>query len=214
MEPRKVTLNMRKTLALAVAAVALTGCGMLPGQFAGGGGEEKQQATAGQESAQPTPELQQSAPQSAVPQDLQQSAAPQADQVIATRETKVASGDGGVARADVTALKRQGRTVTLNWTVTAVDGKVNMHNGMGGAPLDFSVSGVSLIDPVNAKRYRVARNGTGSDAECVCSDTQGEFLKAGQTVTLYALFAAPPADVTKVNIEMPMIGVFTDVPIS
>ncbi len=210
MEPRKVTLNMRKTLALAVAAVALTGCGMLPGQFAGGGGEEKQQATARQESAQPTQEPLQTAPQSAAPQ----SAAPQADQVIATRETKVASGDGGVARADVTALKRQGRTVTLNWTVTAVDGKVNMHNGMGGAPLDFSVSGVSLIDPVNAKRYRVARNGTESNAECVCSDTQGEFLKAGQTVTLYALFAAPPADVTKVNIEMPMIGVFTDVPIS
>lgn len=134
--------------------------------------------------------------------------------MIATREAKVASGDGGTARADVTALKRQGKTVTLNWTITVVDGEVNIHNGMGSATLDYSVSGVSLIDPVNAKRYRVARNGTGSDAQCVCSDTQGNFLKKGQTVTLYALFAAPPADVTKINIEMPMIGVLTDVPIS
>ncbi|MFI7450917.1 hypothetical protein ACIBQX_25705 [Nonomuraea sp. NPDC049714] len=203
---------MRKTLALAVAAVALTGCGMLPGQPGGGGGEEKQQATAQQ---QPTTEQQPTQEQSGRP--LEQSAAPQADQVIATRETKVASGAagaGGTARADVTVLKRQGKTVTLNWTLTVVDGEVNMHNGMGSATLDYSVSGVSLIDPLNAKRYRVARNGTGSDAQCVCSDTQGEFLKKGQTVTLYALFAAPPADVTKVNIEMPMIGVFTDVPIS
>jgi hypothetical protein len=203
---------MRKTLTLAVAAVALTGCGMLPGQLGGGGGEEKQQTT-----AQEQPAKEQPTQRRTTSEEPQQSAAPQADQVIATRETKVASGAagaGGTARADITVLKRQGKTVTLNWTLTVVDGEVNMHNGMGSATLDYSVSGVSLIDPVNAKRYRVARNGTGSDAECVCSDTQGEFLKKGQTVTLYALFAAPPADVTKVNIEMPMIGVFTDVPIS
>lgn len=198
---------MRKTLTLAVAAVALTGCGMLPGQLgSGGGGEEKQQTTAQQQPTAEQPTTEQPPPE--------QSAAPQADQVIATRETKVASGDGGTARADVTALKRQGKTVTLNWTLTVVDGAVNMHNGMGSAASDYSVSGVSLIDPVNAKRYRVARNGTASDAQCVCSETQGEFLKKDQTVTLYAVFAAPPADVTKVNIEMPMIGVFTDVPIS
>lgn len=200
---------MRKTLTLAVAAVALTGCGMLPGQFGGGGGEEKQQTT-----AQEQPTKEQPTQRRTTSDEPQQSAAPQADQVIATREAKVASGDGGTARADVTALKRQGKTVTLNWTITVVDGEVNIHNGMGSATLDYSVSGVSLIDPVNAKRYRVARNGTGSDAQCVCSDTQGNFLKKGQTVTLYALFAAPPADVTKVNIEMPMIGVLTDVPIS
>ncbi|WP_327109129.1 hypothetical protein [Nonomuraea glycinis] len=200
---------MRKTLTLAVAAVALTGCGMLPGQLGGGGGEEKQQTT-----AQEQPTKEQPTQRRTTSDEPQQSAAPQADQVIATREAKVASGDGGTARADVTALKRQGKTVTLNWTITVVDGEVNIHNGMGSATLDYSVSGVSLIDPVNAKRYRVARNGTGSDAQCVCSDTQGNFLKKGQTVTLYALFAAPPADVTKVNIEMPMIGVLTDVPIS
>ena len=200
---------MRKTFTLAVAAVALTGCGMLPGQLGGGGGEEKQQTT-----AQEQPTKEQPTQRRTTSDEPQQSAAPQADQVIATREAKVASGDGGTARADVTALKRQGKTVTLNWTITVVDGEVNIHNGMGSATLDYSVSGVSLIDPVNAKRYRVARNGTGSDAQCVCSDTQGNFLKKGQTVTLYALFAAPPADVTKINIEMPMIGVLTDVPIS
>ncbi|MFG1703634.1 hypothetical protein ACFLIM_10610 [Nonomuraea sp. M3C6] len=193
---------MRKTIALAVAAVVLTGCGMLPGQQ-GGGGEEKQSQTVAEQQSTPTPAEQ------------RQSAPPQQTEPIATRETQVGAGDMyGKARADITALKRQGRTVSLNWTVTATDGKVNLHNGMGTAALDFTVSAVSLIDPVNAKRYRVARNGTGEDAKCVCSGTQGQFLETGEASTLYAIFAAPPPDVTKVNVEMPMIGVITDVPIS
>ncbi|RVX47553.1 hypothetical protein EDD27_10490 [Nonomuraea polychroma] len=198
---------MRRTIALAVSAassIALAGCGMLPGQQ-GGGGEERQSQAVSDKQATPAPKEAQE----------QQTAPAQQDQVIAGRETKVgAGGTFGKARVEITALKRQGRTVSLNWTVTATDGKVNVHNGLGTAALDFTVSGVSLIDPVNAKRYRVARNGTGEDAECVCSGTQGQFLEEGQASTLYAVFAAPPPDVTKVNVEMPMFGVFTDVPIS
>ncbi|MFC5834496.1 hypothetical protein [Nonomuraea insulae] len=191
---------MRRTIALAVAAVGLAGCGVLPGQQ-GSGGESRSAAAAA-----PTP----------VEQQATAPAAPaQATQVIATREASTGAGDMyGKARVDITSLKRQGRTVTLNWMITATDGKVNMHNGMGTGTLDYTVSGVSLIDPVNAKRYRVARNGTGEDAKCVCSGTQGQFMEPEQASSLYAVFAAPPPDVTKVNIEMPMIGVFTDVPIS
>nr|WP_311132229.1 hypothetical protein [Nonomuraea gerenzanensis] len=197
---------IRKTFALSVAAVALAGCGMLPGAQ-GGGGEERQSQAAVEGQATPT---------SAAPETQQaRSAPPQDAEVIASREVKVGAGDMyGKARVDVTALRRQGRTLSLNWTVTATEGKVNLHNGLGGGPLDFTVSSVSLIDPVNAKRYRVARNGTGQDAECVCSGTQGQFLEPEEASTLYAVFAAPPADVTKINIEMPMFGVFTDVPIS
>ncbi|MDP4505585.1 hypothetical protein [Nonomuraea turcica] len=196
---------MRRTIALAVAAassVALAGCGMLPSQQ-GGGGEERQSQAVSDEQATPTQAQE------------QQTAPAQQGQVIASREAKVGAGSiFGKARVEITALKRQGRTVSLNWTVTATDGKVNVHNGLGTAALDFTVSGVSLIDPVNAKRYRVARNGTGEDAKCVCSGTQGQFLESGEASTLYAVFAAPPADVTKVNVEMPTIGLFTDVPIS
>ncbi len=209
-------MDMRRTIALVAAAVALAGCGMLPAQpGSGGGGEEKQQtaATTQQESAAPAEEPTPEQP-GEQPAD-QQSAPPQSGKAIATHETDVSgAGDTGRARVEITALKRQGRTVTLNWTVTAVEGKVNMHNGMAETPSDYSVSGVSLIDPVNAKRYRVARNNSGPGAECVCSETQGGFLKAGDKSSLYAVFAAPPADVTKVNVEMPMIGVLTDVPIS
>ncbi|MFI6734000.1 hypothetical protein ACIBI9_13805 [Nonomuraea sp. NPDC050451] len=194
---------MRKTIALAVAAVALAGCGALPGWQVGGGGEEKQPQTVAETTTEP--------PATATAQ----AAPPQETRVIASREADVyGAGEHGKARVDITALKRQGRTLSLNWTITALDGKINVHNGLGTAPLDFTVSGVSLIDPVNAKRYRVARNGTDENAKCVCSGTQGQFLDKGEASTLYAVFAAPPADVTKINIEMPMIGVLTDVPIS
>ncbi|MEU6778200.1 hypothetical protein ABZ912_03280 [Nonomuraea angiospora] len=194
---------MRKTIALAVAAVALAGCGALPGRQAGGGGEEKQPQTVAETTTEP--------PATAEATE----APPQETRAIASREADVsAGGQNGKARVDILGLKRQGRTLSLNWSITALDGKVNVHNGLGTATLDFTVSAVSLIDPVNAKRYRVARNGTGQDAKCVCSGTQGQFLEKGQTSTLYAVFAAPPADVTKINIEMPMIGVLTDVPIS
>ncbi|MFI7126950.1 hypothetical protein ACIBQ1_14745 [Nonomuraea sp. NPDC050153] len=195
---------MRKTIALAVAAVALAGCGALPGrQAGGGGGEEKQPQTVAETTTEPLA----TASAEEVP--------PQETKAIAGRQADVyAGGQHGKARVDILGLKRQGRTLSLNWTITALDGKVNVHNGLGTGPLDMTVSAVSLIDPVNAKRYRVARNGTGQDAKCVCSGTQGQFLEKGETSTLYAVFAAPPADVTKINIEMPMIGVLTDVPIS
>ncbi|MEZ7129421.1 lipoprotein [Nonomuraea sp. AD125B] len=196
---------MRKTIVLAVAAAALAGCGALPGAPQGGGGEERRSRPVSESTTASAPGQ----------QPAQESAPPQQSAVIASKETKVGSGDMyGEARVDLTGLKRQGRTATLTWVVTALDGKVNVHNGLGTGTLDFTVSGVALIDPVNAKRYRVARNGTGADAECVCSGTQGQFLEKGEASTLYAVFAAPPADVSTINVEMPGIGVFTDVPIA
>lgn len=196
---------MRKTFTLAVAGVALAGCGMLPG-VTGSGGAEKQVVT------QSTPA--ESGPETSAPAE-QRTAPPQGDQVIATREAKVQGSDGATrVRVEVTALLRQGKTVTLNWTLTTLEGKFALHNGLGRGVLDFTVSGVSLVDPVNAKRYRVARNGTDANAKCVCSGTQGEFLEKDESASLYAVFAAPPADVTKVNIEMPTIGMLIDVPIS
>ncbi|MEU8250805.1 hypothetical protein [Nonomuraea sp. NPDC048916] len=205
---------MRKTIALAVAAIALTGCGVLPGQQGSGGEEKQAQQTAAKQETPPAAAEGEPAESASVPAE-QRSAPPQGGKVIATLEAKATSGgNSGTARVDITALRRQGRTLSLNWTITAVDGQVNVHNGLGTGVFDYSVAAVSLIDPVNAKRYRVARNGTGSDATCVCSGTQGQFLKEGEASTLYAVFAAPPADITKINIEMPMLGVLTDVPIS
>jgi hypothetical protein len=206
---------MRKTFVLAVAAVALSGCGMLPTAAVGSGGQEKQVAAsnppAQSASAESSP-----AESSPVENAAPSSAPPQANNVIASHEAKV-RGVGGVpttVRVEVTELRRQGRIAVLRWRVTTVEGKFNLHNGLSTGPLNYTVSGVSLVDPVNAKRYRVARNGTHADAACVCSRTQGAFMEKGERMDLYAFYAAPPADVTKLTVEMPQVGVINDVPVS
>ncbi|GAB2470328.1 hypothetical protein [Streptosporangium sandarakinum] len=218
---RKITLSVT---ASALAAL-LTGCGMLPPALGGTGGEEEQAAarekaiTAARqeraESAATPPAGQGTAAQGADAQEtpVGETAPPQG-QVLASRKTR---SEGNDLRLDVTGLVRQGRTVTLNWTVTNLGAEKDTwipHQKLGAEMLDFTVSGVSLIDPVNAKRYRVARNGTGKEAECVCSRTSGSSVKGGSSLEFYAVFGAPPADVAKVNIEFPSIGVITDVPIS
>ncbi|GAA4225746.1 hypothetical protein FHR32_002289 [Streptosporangium album] len=203
---------MHRKIALAVAAPALafllTGCGMLPGSLQGGGGEEKQPGS------QQKPPTTQAAEQETGQEAAAQETAPaQQDKVIASRK---GSDDGSELRADIVGLVRQGRTITLNWNITNLNKDKDwfLHNKLSTGTLDYTVSGVALIDPVNAKRYRVARNGPGQDAQFVCSRTQGLQVKAGGSVSLYAVFGAPPPDVTKVNVEFPVIGVLTDVPIS
>lgn len=216
----------------AVAVVAVAGCGVLPGA-AGTGGQERQTTqaqapttestppegtpTEGPSTEGPSTEGTESTPSEAASAPAaEQSAQPQADKVIATREVKVAgTGEATRIKVDITALLRQGKTVTLNWTVTGLEGTYGLQQAMStGERLDWTVSGVSLIDPVNAKRYRVARNGTDDKATCVCSNTNGLFLDKDESASLYAVFAAPPADVTRINVEMPSVGVFNDVPIS
>ncbi|GAA2379916.1 hypothetical protein [Nonomuraea africana] len=204
---------MRRKLAVAaLLAMASTGCGMLPSQLASGG-EEKQpmqteQSVTGQSTTEKSP------PTSAPPASASVSAPPAEKlQAIASREVE---HNENSLRVDITGLKRQGRLATLTWTVRNLGPSgeqyyVGPHLGTG--TLDFTVAGVSLIDPVNGKRYRVARNGTGDDARCVCSRVN-QYIKSGGALEMYAVYGAPPADVSTVTVEFPNLGVFPDVPVS
>ena len=49
---------------------------------------------------------------------------------------------------------------------------------------------------------------------CLCSSTRSLSIDKGDSRSFYAIFAAPPPDVTKANIEIPRMGTFIDVPIS
>ncbi|MEV2267019.1 hypothetical protein [Nonomuraea africana] len=197
---------MRKQIALTLTLVAgLTGCGMLPAQLASGGEEKQpQQATAQQsdatrESAAPTVAAGQSAP-------------PEQTEVIG-REVKAGGAD---LLVQITGLRRQGRVATLTWTVTNKgETRWEMTSSLGDTPLGLglTVGGVSLVDSANGKRYRVAYTGKYPSAKCVCSDYD-VFTEPGEELPLHATFAAPPADVTKVNVDLRTLGVFTDVPVS
>lgn len=192
---------MRRMIALAVLAAALTGCGMLPGQQpAAGGGEEKQ--TAQKATTAPAEE---SAPAE------QQTAPAEQGKAIATRTIKV---DGTELKIDITGLKRQGKLATLSWTVTNVGSETwDMTSSMGMDDMGLTVAGVNLVDPANGKRYQVARTGKYPTSKCLCSEYDVH-TNAGEVLSHHATFAAPAPDVTKLNVDLRVLGVFTDVPVS
>jgi hypothetical protein len=73
-------------------------------------------------------------------------------------------------------------------------------------------AGAVLTDVAGKKRYLVAAD---SAKDCVCtSDLSATFVGAGQTVELVATYAAPPASTTKLDVEVPTLGLFRDVPVS
>jgi hypothetical protein len=75
----------------------------------------------------------------------------------------------------------------------------------------FTVDGVYLLDPKNAKRYLVARN---ANRVCVCSGHLSDtFIGAGTTNTFSATFKAPPADVTTMTVVIPKTAPFENVPV-
>jgi hypothetical protein len=84
-------------------------------------------------------------------------------------------------------------------------------SGADQGPVDqFTVDGVYLIDPVNAKRYLAAR---AEDGSCACSGDL-PYLDPGGSETMTVLFAAPPADVATVDVHIPNVGPFSGVPVS
>ncbi|GLX00508.1 hypothetical protein [Microtetraspora sp. NBRC 16547] len=207
-----------KICSLVAAAAMLAGCGMLPGQQ-GSGGDEKQaipqtEKVADRTTAVSTGERTAEEPGEQTAEESGERPAVSTEELTAIASRKI-THDGKNLRIDITGLKRQGKIATLTWTVANLgpNGKSwSAGTKLGVSFTDYTVSGVTLIDPVNGKRYRVARNGTESDAKCVCSKT--EYVDSGSSLEMYAVYGTPPPDVTMVNVEFPALGVFTDVPIS
>lgn len=197
---------MRRKFALLLVIPALASCGMLPGQVQQGSGGEEKQAAAPAKQSKATETAQAETAQTEPP------AAAEELKAIASRKIK---HDDSTLRVDITQLKRSGKTVTLTWTVSNLSEKGDWYVGanLGTEVLDFTTAGVSLIDSANGKRYRVARNGTDKDAACVCSRIN-QYIKPGGALEMYAVYGAPPAEVTKVNVEMADLGVFNDVALS
>jgi hypothetical protein len=137
------------------------------------------------------------------------------------------SADGGRFIFRITELKRSGPTVVLNASVSLAGGSprdsiqlndtfsdgvfVNIKGGDAQEQGDV-FDGVALIDPEARKKYLVARQ---ADGRCVCSnELGGEFVEEDAPVSLQATLAAPPESVTKVNVVVPNVKTFIDVPIS
>jgi hypothetical protein len=109
---------------------------------------------------------------------------------------------------DVLALKRKDKLLILTAAVTP-------KNSLAEPQSLFRVLGnhswfPKLIDTTNLKQYAVVRSG---GSRLATSDL-GVEAASGQPMFVYAVFAAPPADVTSINVLFADgIPALTDVPI-
>lgn len=112
---------------------------------------------------------------------------------------------------EVWAISRANGTATLAFAVAnRSSGPYGMGGELASNGVAGDVSGVSLVDAGNLKRYLVLLDPEGG---CVCSLTDGVAMDPGGSAFFYATFTAPPAEVTRITVETPM-GTVAAVPIT
>jgi hypothetical protein len=179
---------MGRLLALAGALTLVAGCG---------GGDDE--------------------PTAASPPASTATAAPTATPTIATGPVAQGAGsaDGGHFIFVITELQRSGATVVLNATVTIAGDSPNDSIQIGSTfarGRSDSFDGVALIDPEGARKYLVAREKGG---RCICSSKLVDvFVEPNAPVSLQATLTAPPEHVTTVDVVVPNVKTFTDVPLA
>jgi hypothetical protein len=192
---------MGRLLALAAALTLVAGCG---------GDDDAQPAST------PAP----------TETSAEATATPTATPTVATGPVAQGEGsaDGGRFVFIITELRRSGPTVVLNATVslagdsprdsiqvssTFSDGQFQELEDSDANEEGDVFDGVALIDPEGRKKYLVARESTG---RCVCSnDLSAAFVQEDAPISLQATLAAPPEEVTTVDVVVPNVKTFTDV---
>ncbi|HEY3682281.1 MAG TPA: hypothetical protein VGL93_04545 [Streptosporangiaceae bacterium] len=187
--------TLLRIAAAGAAAVALGGCSLL--------------------GAKPAAPAQKDA-EGTRPKSAASATAPQPQHVIASQRAAL---EKDTARVDLTALKQNGGMVTLEFTVTnqtsndALGIQIgHLFTASGDTSGSGTLSGITLVDGANKKRHLTATDSRGG---CVCSqDLSAVFVKTGQTVAFTATFGAPPANTKKVDVQIPRVPVFHDIPIA
>ncbi|MEH1166256.1 hypothetical protein V6V47_12800 [Micromonospora sp. CPCC 205539] len=146
--------------------------------------------------------------------------------VIASRDIQISnSGKVFPIKVELYQLRRSSGFVSLSVRLTRTDAPTDssdrwqIASDFQGDTISLSFSGVTLIDRKNRKRHLVARAGdqdaTPSQVKYLASsDLSTVFVAAGQSVDLYAMFGAPPDDVTAVDVVVPRVPVFENVPLA
>jgi len=100
------------------------------------------------------------------------------------------------ARFDIYSIKRQGKLAILTLSVTPTFSTVE-------APSLYSLMGShslapTLIDPVNLREYKVVSSGSGN----LSSNDMSAKTLSGKPMFLWAAFAAPPTNVSRVTLNL------------
>ncbi len=144
---------------------------------------------------------------------------------VATRKGSEAGG----AQVEVTlnSVVAGGKLMTVTWTARnagstewRVDnyfaGNDIFEDRLTGPGLKASIAGtadgVTVLDKSSGKRYLAA---TTPDGTCVCStDLATLHIQPGGSAILESVYQAPPAEVSEVDVSIPSVGTFTNVPVS
>jgi hypothetical protein len=122
-------------------------------------------------------------------------------------------GDQTATRVVINALKREGDTVTLRFTLYN-DSTAALDTGSRFNGADYAgyrnVSGVNLVDTASKKKYFVIAD---TDRTCLCSQGVDD-IAPRTSAALWAKFPAPPANVQKITVEIPHFLPLDNVPIS
>lgn len=199
-----------------VTALGLAACGSAT--------EKTKTVTVGSEAqggAKTTP-----APSSSASDDPSTTATPAAATDKPVAPGRMGDLDGKPVKVEITQLARRGSITNLSVRLTNTapapvpgdePGDPISSSGdfpaTGAGALDdaqYLFSGPYLVDGVNQKKYPVARDSKGN---YLADDTGGLTIDPGSSITLSAQLGAPPPDVKKVDVFVPKIGTFTDVPL-
>jgi hypothetical protein len=132
---------------------------------------------------------------------------------VATRETTY---DGAKVRLTVYAVQRSGQLATLTMGLTLLEPPAGRQDWTPFGVLTTNqfeparVNGVRLVDGKNKKLYLVATIGKDN---CVCSGPLNTEIGRGDTTLVSAAYAAPPPDVTTVDVVTPSFGTVPGVPV-
>lgn len=133
---------------------------------------------------------------------------------VVAQDVLFAEGETPDVRIEVRDLKRgDGGVVTLrlrlvNGSGEAFDASCDMRQPAGNDACG-EFTGAYLLDAVNKKKYMVVRD---SDKKCVCSGITT--LEPGKKMNIWATYPAPPADVAKVTVVVPLFEPIEGVPIA
>ncbi|HKO26547.1 MAG TPA: hypothetical protein VJU80_03750, partial [Solirubrobacteraceae bacterium] len=134
--------------------------------------------------------------------------------ILAQETVKAPASEGGTVDIAILGLAVQGQLATLtarfspHFPSAAPDDTISLDD-MSDNALDPHQ--VSLVDPVGLKRYLVVED---ANNNALGADEVNTEAVNNSSVIAHWTFAAPPPDVTKLNVELGPFPPLNDIPVS
>lgn len=173
-------------------------------------------APAAQAQAQPQPLSQLSSPPATDAAPAAQPAPAAEAAPAAAPNALVQEHETGVEVTLVEAKRTGGDSLTVKWryrNTTPKDVKISK-GGTSWLDTYQLTADAFLIDAANKKKYLVITDAENYPLASKHGDWQGVTLAPGQTLSAWAKFPAPPADVEKISVTLAGVSPFEDVPIA